>query len=414
VLERDARIARAVALLALACIAVLGVGILYLRPTLSSLYLGAPAANQATARPGLPWSGIVGLSFGDAEHGVVQLVAPAPISADGLQVTYVTADGGQTWSRLPSPPGYTFVGPRRLIDPTTGGVRISEDGGRTWRKLTDPRHGLTSALYYTPTFIDSQHGWWLDSYTAAAPQSVSLWRTRDGGRMWTELESSGIPDVGAKSPPTFSDQAHGFITVNPVPPADGAHTLLATDDGGDTWHQVASLAAPPSGSVMSGPVVLTHGARVVAAAAIAQGVATAPSSATLTVQVVTMVSEDGGRTWGPARAGPVIVGPRQYIFGGALPVLASAGRLVLLDGRRLWTSADGGVAWSARLAEVPEGTYPIGPLRAASGALFVLAVSRPIPAAIAATAASLFPQQVLVSRDGGVHWKPVPLPKPGA
>jgi hypothetical protein len=165
---------------------------------------------------------------------------------------------------------------------------------------------------------------------------------------------------------------------------------------------------------VNGPIVLSHGKRVVAVADVRQVLAAPLSSSPVTFQVVALVSEDGGRTWGSEQPGPTLSGPEQYVAAGALPVIDGAGRLVLLDGRRLWTSADGGVSWSARVAVLPEDTYPLGPLQAAGGTLLVLAATRPIPHAVAPTAATLVPQQLLRSRDGGVHWERVSLPKPGA
>ena len=121
-------------------------------------------------------------------------------------------------------------------------------------------------------------------------------------------------------------------------------------------------------------------------------------------QVFITTSENGGLTWGPVRAGPMVptsLGPA----GPPLPIIDSAGRLVLLTGHRLWTSADYGATSAARVAVLPEGLAPIGSIDATPDALFISA----LPAAGPTTGGSEAAIR-LRSRDGGIHWEPVPLP----
>jgi hypothetical protein len=88
VTELSTRAGRALAFVGIAIVGVLVVGFvhLYRAPV-------APLGGHATQPPRPPaHSGLLLVAFGDADHGAV--VAPDPNGGE----TYVTADGGRTWS----------------------------------------------------------------------------------------------------------------------------------------------------------------------------------------------------------------------------------------------------------------------------------------------------------------------------
>src|SRR5262249_2122743 len=81
----------------------------------------------------------------------------------------------------------------------------------------------------------------------------------------------------------------------------------------------------------------------------------------------TSVSADGGATWGPLHPGPVTAAS-------PLAVIDEGGRLLLLDGHRLWISDDGGVTWEARVAVMPQGLTPVFVIAAVPGSVYAFAV----------------------------------------
>jgi photosystem II stability/assembly factor-like uncharacterized protein len=394
-------------------VAVLVVGVVYLRPS-----LGAPG-QPAPAPAAVPTSGSVlaSASFGDADHGVVELFSTGPNLPFAPQ-TYRTADGGRSWVLLPGSGGApvlaTYVNAHMIVAAAPGPAaeaRISDDGGRTWRPLAHPLRG--SAGLSWPSFLDEEDGWWLDRLGSpqpgAASQPVALWRTRDGGRTWQKLAGDGIPEAGSKGQPVFANPSQGVL---PVMPAPGVTTILATEDGGDSWHAALTFSSPLADATIFGSGLFGHGGRLVLVPLVLSGARDVPGGVgiqpgtPISVHAYALVSDDGGRTWSPPREGPTVAGPAATSLVGA--VLDAGGRLVLLDGRRLWTSDDAGATWVARVAQLPEGLVPAGSVIPAQGALFVIAERQSRPGALPFATGRM----LLRSRDGGVDWEEVSLPRP--
>jgi hypothetical protein len=161
--------------------------------------------------------------------------------------------------------------------------------------------------------------------------------------------------------------------------------------------------------------VAPHGSRLLVSLEAVEGLVITPfagvssgPNAPVVSHAFTRESVDGGATWGSWRPGPAVAGQASTAISPALPTIDND-RLVMLEGRRLWTSADGGNTWVARVAVMPNGLYPTSPVEAVQGALFVQASIRPMPGVMVPGP----PQQSLLrSRDGGVHWEQVPLPHP--
>ncbi len=371
-------------------------------------------APTATPRPAPIVNAV---SFGDADHGAVVLVDTTSLTGAGLSSsTWLTSDGGRTWRRFVASGavrvGLIFDSPRHAValSVTPRGDVVStvstSDGGRSWQPLTAP--GMASTFVNPPTFLDADNGWWLQMLGGqgfpafAEPQPVALWRTVDGGGTWQQMAALGIPDAGAKGPLSFADPEHGLLLVTTF--RTGSPTLLTTADGGATWRPAATFDSPVPGTHLWTVRLFVHGQRLVAVpvwvadAEVNGDIAGIRPGANVAFHPFVSVSDDAGRTWSPLRPGPVVAGA---FHGTAAPTLDDHERLVLLDGRRLWVSGDGGATWSARAAVLPTGLEPMGPITAAPGALFVSARASP-----PATASEL-----LRSRDGGSHWSVVPLPK---
>lgn len=189
-------------------------------------------------------------------------------------------DGGRTWRRrlLPFPRGY----PPRFDDDDYGsGYSISaypplffgrgrrdgilpvefrgekrdgfniyatRDGGKRWRP-TETLALRTLSLGPSYDFVDARHGWLLGLNRDSAAR---LYRTRDGGRLWTALAPSprlGTETHGKSSEVQldFVDPQRGWALVTQTDSWTGAKNirLLATQDGGTRWQTIAHGSMPP-------------------------------------------------------------------------------------------------------------------------------------------------------------------------
>jgi photosystem II stability/assembly factor-like uncharacterized protein len=92
-------------------------------------------------------------------------------------------------------------------------------------------------------FTSAQNGLLLDT-------QGRLWLTRNGGRRWTEVLSSGTSD-GIQL--AFATALDGFLTVNSFGGDASDDFVLRTADGGVTWHpqEIANGSTPYDGLVTS-------------------------------------------------------------------------------------------------------------------------------------------------------------------
>lgn len=104
------------------------------------------------------------------------------------------------------------VGTRNLV--------VSRSGGATWTRVPTPhKRSIRDVAFGTP-----MRGVLLDT-------RGELWRTKNGGASWTEIECLGAwRAIGVD----FADATHGFALVSPHGQSRGAY-LLRTNDAGKTW-----------------------------------------------------------------------------------------------------------------------------------------------------------------------------------
>jgi photosystem II stability/assembly factor-like uncharacterized protein len=391
-------------LIGIALVAVIGTGGRYLGPSLAAA-VSRPAATTA-ATPAAPTRLIAGASFIDARHGSVTMAGATEPAQLGGEPAYLTSDGGRTWTpavragrgRL----AQIVYLDRHLVEQIVqDGLRatyqLSVDGGRTWRTLADPRSPTTSGTGIPPVFLDANDGLWLDRVNFLNAQStfgpVRLWRTRDGGRTWVE---QALPSLPARSQPISADLADAEHELVVERDDRGSWALFVTADGGATWRRARQLDPLNPDERTHNAFVGSIGGELVATLQVLTPVATIASpSASLYLSH----SDDGGLTWSRLVAGPAMTR--------GVPVTDGSGRLVLLDNRRLWSSSDLGVTWTARVVQMPADVPPaflIGGTRDAS--LFALASQPGVQ-----TPPGPQPSRLLRSTDGGAHWDEVALPK---
>ncbi|HEY7201479.1 MAG TPA: sialidase family protein [Candidatus Dormibacteraeota bacterium] len=379
---------RALVLIGIAAVAAGAAILVYLRPALAP---DLPAPRPAPAA-GPSWT-ISSASFGDAQHGAVD------VHARGRVATFVTSDGGRTWRRVSTEAAVTtFLDRDHAVAVDLGPsdrFGISDDAGRTWRTVPQPTTLLGAPLDVRPSgpfFLDAADGWWFGPRPGTG--QGTLWRTVDGGRTWSDLAPSGMP-LADQHPlqPVFIDAVHGAVVIAADGP-DVLPALLVTRDGGRSWRNVApawpAISAPSGQAAIVSPALLAHGDRLVLSLDVLVARSSGPSQQS---QRVLSASEDGGATWGPWTQAPP-----------ALPIAAlsfdDAGRLVLVDGTRLWSSTDLGHTWQSRTVTGPDGQRST--LISARGGMLLVAR---LPAPGGATAAAL-----LRSVDGGGHWTEIALP----
>jgi photosystem II stability/assembly factor-like uncharacterized protein len=145
-----------------------------------------------------------------------------------------STDGGDSWTELTRNPGlpttmWGKVGvsvsgadPNRvyaIVEADQGGVFVSDDAGATWERVSEDRNLRQRAFYYTRLYADP-----VDRETVYVV-NVQFWRSRDGGRTWSNI---GVP--------------HGDNHDLWIDPTNNQRMINSNDgganvswNGGETW-----------------------------------------------------------------------------------------------------------------------------------------------------------------------------------
>jgi photosystem II stability/assembly factor-like uncharacterized protein len=256
----------------------------------------------ATWSPAAEPEGLVltSVTFTSADDGWGIAFPPGGVGGPGLGALVRTADGGSSWSVVdPHVADSICVSGGELVAGAGSKVLDSTDGGATWSTLLDAASGpitqwFTATVqcpdlqsiwvlfqggvaagsegYAAYTSADAGVGWQpvvvapmlvgsdpafanvtpLDAYPgpfaavsaseaiflgqcpACNPQHVTVLRTRDGGARWDRRVVNGFFPTGL----AFADPGHGWMTTL-VGGVEGRRSaILATTDGGRSWHPV--------------------------------------------------------------------------------------------------------------------------------------------------------------------------------
>jgi photosystem II stability/assembly factor-like uncharacterized protein len=267
-----------------------------------------------------------------------------------------TADAGLTWTDVTPPePGdspraanaffldaqtaWVVYGLEAGTPPSQVVVWRTGSGGASWEASQAlDLSGLEESFFpLYLTFSDARHGWLMVGVGAGmSHQYVVLYRSEDGGGIWTRLldpyTDGGIQSLG-KTGMVFVDTQHGWLTRDNLGVMEGAFFDM-TADGGATWETVMLPAPPDRPDLFQMAECATHSARL-----------TSPQSGTLAVECSLYASDppghsahlyrtrDGGATW--------TIQP--YPGGEVLFLSDSVGYALTRD---IYRTDDGGATWT--------------------------------------------------------------------
>lgn len=294
-----------------------------------------------------------GQSWGPSPAGVLR-------STDGGATWQGVLDGNWTLTVDPDRAGTVWaVGDERRQDGTPyRGVRVTRDGGTSWRSAGPAPARSLSAIVLHPRRPRTLY---------VSTRQNDVFRSIDGGRTWHPFGAGrkGLTEVLAVDP-----QKPGTLYAG-----DGLG-VVKTVDGGTTWRRADA------------GVVASNVRRVVPAASNPATIYAAGSVIPRTQQHdydwTLSRSDDRGRTWVRLRTDDgaplaVAVDPRDH-------------RHVLVGGRGITESRDGGATWTNRF-------------RVLNGWVGVIAFAPSDPRRVyAATGQDTGPGGLIRSDDGGKTW----------
>jgi photosystem II stability/assembly factor-like uncharacterized protein len=214
---------------------------------------GAPAPGTSTATDlnagsayGYSDIDITGLAA-YSDNATVTLLAGAADSA----MTYVSTDGGETWTRSRKAPtggsqtgvlmAPDFSATGRMYGVTSGdgsALSISRDTGATWNQLSLVDTALDTIVDLAPSPRYSQDKTIFMLTFGSGPYSEGLWRSLDGGDTW-ERTLSGYPDTvdclrRVALPPEYSDNCQ---TVFVAGESRGSPAIWESTDSGQSYRR---------------------------------------------------------------------------------------------------------------------------------------------------------------------------------
>jgi photosystem II stability/assembly factor-like uncharacterized protein len=290
-----------------------------------------------TSDGGASWSahdlGIAGahvsdLSFVDVNDGWAQVRVQGRNGGGVRAFVAHTSDGGATWAAEGFGMPVTDVD---FIDPSHGWVcggntiGSTSDGGLTW----NAHHVAANSYLNDIVFTDVSHGWAVGARVTdyGAHEYPIILATADGGATWhkqsfppRDTEEGGLSSV------SFVDADRGWAVGNGSG-SDGGSIVLATTDGGATW----SLQSAGTDDWLSGATFLDAG----------HGWLAAGSNV--------LATTDGGATWTSHAVGIPIT---------AVSFADDLHGYAVGSGGGLATTSDGGASWQVQSTTTPAAGVP--------------------------------------------------------
>ncbi|HMJ35717.1 MAG TPA: YCF48-related protein [Baekduia sp.] len=175
-------------------------------PSAETVMVVGPTGIRRSTDGGGSFAAVKGDAVARTELGAVDRAGSA-IVAYGAQDVIRSVDNGKTWKTIKKPGKYVKRG-KKLVN----------------------RLGIRNA-----DFIDANNGFLLDT-------SGRLFRTKNGGKAWTELPGVGTSAARGMS---FSSAQKGYLVISTFGDVrQSTGFLLRTDDGGATWHPQFVVSNP--------------------------------------------------------------------------------------------------------------------------------------------------------------------------
>ena len=174
--------------------------------------------------------------------------------AAGGDVILRSEDGGRTWSEVGNPARTAVLNVagsgRELWVNTEAGEYISHDGGRTWYRAPAAmgRVPLTSSYGSSLTFGPGGLVVILDA-------EDDFWVSDDGGRTGRTVKVPALAQDGIAAV-AFADARDGLVVGSGQ---CGSDDVLATSDGGRSWHKVGQTGVLPISLAFDGPLAVAAG-----------------------------------------------------------------------------------------------------------------------------------------------------------
>jgi photosystem II stability/assembly factor-like uncharacterized protein len=186
-------------------------------------------------------------------------------------------------------------------------VYSTTDSGLHWTQHSPKTLGNVAAVYFR-----GLEGWALSEGELAQPQTnaggATLYRSTDGGAQWSKVAFvpgvTGMAMLGGfwgkfsgvgENILEFADSQHGWLATGAIATATNSG-LLATTDGGRTWHSVAVQAPTAMAGqdlIVGYPIIIASGQALLPAFF---GHQTDPNNFTVSHHYIYSSSNDG-KTW---------------------------------------------------------------------------------------------------------------------
>lgn len=164
-------------------------------------------------------------------------------SALAILVLFLPISSNAQWQKMNVPTTANFRGLSTVNENivwasgTDGTVIRTVNGGEKWSVMRVA--GAETLDFRGVKAFDDKTAVIISSGPAEKGQA-RIYRTIDGGQMWTQVFEEKRPGVFFDAV-SFWDSRHGIVLSDPV---DGRFALFTTDDGGATWKQVPPSALP--------------------------------------------------------------------------------------------------------------------------------------------------------------------------